>query len=155
MELEVKKLGFPRARQVTLKGVFASVDLCIKAGAFLQIQQFFFSFSSVIVGSSSSSSSHKSSSSFLSVFNSFSSRSRFPQKSLRQAFKFLQEVSTLVWYISYSIVSIFLRRIESCSCSPMTNYINTPQVRRNTSVLIVTLRDFLEYQWFQSGRNNE
>ena len=66
MELEVKKLGFPRARKVTLMGVFARVDFCIKAGAFLRIRQFFFRFRRV-----------------LQFFFSFSSRSRSPQKGLR------------------------------------------------------------------------
>ena len=73
MELEVKKLGFPRARQVTLKGVFARVDECIKAGAFLRIRQFFVSFSSVVVGSSSSSVFRQSSSSLPKMSSSSSS----------------------------------------------------------------------------------
>ena len=165
MELEVKELGFPRARQVTLMGVFARVDLCIKAGAFLRISQssssfssdfveFFSSFSSVVVGTSSSSSSHKSSSSFLSVFNSFSSRSRFPQK------VFVNHSSSFKENLQYSgrflqhIVSIFLRRIKWSSYSPKGNYYTLPKFVEISECSNCDVASFyLEYQWFQSGLN--
>ena len=68
-----------------------------------------------------------------------------PKKSLRQVFvnslsvffNLVQHSSTFKEYLQYSgrflqpIVSIFLRRIEWSSCSPKTNFIHTPQVRRN------------------------
>ena len=131
MELDVKKQGFPRARQVTLKGVFTRVHLCIKAGAvFLE---FFISLQQFLIAEPVS-----------------------PKKSLRQALKFLQGVSTLVWYISsfhrqhfpssYRVMQLFTYD---------KLYKHSPISSKYQSVLIVKFRDFLEYQWFQSGRNNE
>ena len=102
----------------------------------------------------SSSSSHRSSSSFLSVFNSFSSRSRFPQKVFaKHSSSFKENLQPSGRFLQH-IVSIFLRRIKWSSYSPKGNYYTLPKFVEISECSNCDVASFyLEYQWFQSGLN--